>query len=90
MTDVKKVQEVVDTLDDKRKKWLEQCAAEHDVDLDTLLTAARTWVELGQYECIGVDIDYEKMSGEFWEHYQAYTMEQVPKEKQNNFFSCSC
>lgn len=82
--------EVADKLKGKHRQWLEKFGEEHDTPYDQLMEKARQYVAGDiDYHHIGVDIDYGAFP-EFWDHYEAMTAEEVPKDKRDNFFSCSC
>lgn len=79
------------------EKWLINYANEIDEDLGTLLNAARSYLECGEYFKGERTGDYYgKFEGEsthpdFWRHFEAYTGEHVPTDKrEDSFFTCSC
>jgi hypothetical protein len=85
-----KIAEVIDALEGKHREWVETFAAEHDCDYEQVMRAAQNWLDTGEYEHIGVDINYEAAGGEFWDHFQALKGLEVPADKRGNFFNCSC
>lgn len=82
------------------EKWLRDYAAEIDEGFGTLIDAARHFVDTGDYFYGAATNDdgfvyHGKFEGEsthpdFWAHFQVYTGQIVPADKQHSFFTCSC
>lgn len=76
----------------RSEQWIRGLAEEHNVTYNAIMDHAR--MQAG-----GDDFPYliggEAMEGsstpeEFWDHYEVVTGEKVPKDRRENFFSCSC
>lgn len=78
------------------ERWLRDYAEQIDETFTTLMCAADSFVQGGDY-FLGSEQDgyHGKFEGEsthpdFWEHYQIYRGVDVPADDQRSFFSCSC
>lgn len=86
----------VDDAKSASEAWLKQYAAEIDEGFETLIDAAGSWVDGGEWFYGSRTGDYfGKFEGEsthpdFWQHYQIYTGKIVPTADQRSFFTCSC
>lgn len=63
-----------------------------NVTYKTLMDAAETWLEYGKYY---VQIDETTAqdhfnSDAFWKNYELVTGKQIPSDRRESFFSCSC
>jgi hypothetical protein len=85
-----KIEQVADKLGGQHREWLEEFAQEHELGYNELMDGAADWIAIGEYTCIGVDIDYDAMGNEFWTHYEAVIGGVVEPDKRTNFFSCAC
>lgn len=81
---------LVHTAKDQAERWLRDYAAAIGVGFDKLVSSARDWIEHEEYLCQGGDLEGLYTSDEFWTHYATYTGDDVPKDKRENFFTCSC
>lgn len=80
--------------------WLRNYASAIGEGFDTLMDAAATFLETGEYfygePYNDGDWTYfpkfegESTNPEFWTHYERYRGVTVPEGKKHNFFTCSC
>jgi hypothetical protein len=75
---------------DESKEWLTALADSISVTYEELLAAAENFIDEDEYLIGGGEMEGEVTPPEFWDHYQIVTGKIIPKEKQDNFFSCSC
>jgi hypothetical protein len=75
---------------DPHRKWLEDFASSIDVTYNSLMEAANDFQEHDEYFSQGGKFEGIYVGVEFWEHYVAVTGKDVPGDKRENFFSCSC
>ncbi len=74
--------------DSASKKWIREFAEGHGEDYETMMRAARDYIQHNDYFSRGGRFEGERVPDEFWDHYQVITGEVV--ENQGSFFSCSC
>jgi hypothetical protein len=72
------------------KQLLQNFAADIDISYEELMDAASDYHHHGNYLSDGGKFEGVSIPIGFWDAYQAVTGETVPKEDQDNFFSCSC
>ena len=83
------------------EKWLRNYAELIDETFNTLMDAADEWVKSGDYFYGARQGDsqygyyYGKFEGEsthpdFWDNYELFRGVQLPRDKKENFFTCSC
>jgi len=72
------------------EKWLRWYADKLDVGFRDLVESAAVFLKYGDYMVRGGTLEGVSTSEEFWEQYAAYTGDEVPEDKRENFFSCSC
>jgi len=70
---------------EKSKKWIKEYADQFGLTYDEIMEAAKG-CKHGSYITLGVDLDGEVVSNEFWEYYEIVTGEKGG----GNFFRCSC
>jgi hypothetical protein len=72
--------------------WLRNHAQNIGVSFETLMEGAKDYLKTGDSVCLGHDTpdDVWTYNDQFWKHYQEYTGELVPEEKQSSFFRCAC
>lgn len=80
---------------DKSKSWIEGFAVKLDQTYNRLMEAAETWLDAGKWNGYTYDNSetykaYYDQFPEFWKHYAVVTGKEVPKDKRESFFTCSC
>ncbi len=74
------------------RKWIEGFASDIDQTYNRVMDAARTYALYEEYTSDNSESykpHWDKFP-EFWKHYQIVTGEEVPKDRQESFFTCSC
>lgn len=72
------------------RKWLENFAEEHGISYDKLVEGANEYLETGEFSVhLGTDTPYDHLK-DFWKHFSKVHRVAVPKDFEDNFFTCSC
>lgn len=77
------VDAVTDKLFGEHRKWIEDFAHRHGHSYDTIMDAAKAYIDTGEVLDIWDEFDHE-----FWVHYQRVSGKQVPDGDQGSFFVC--
>ena len=75
---------------DESREWMRKFAGEYHTDYKEILDAAKDWLDYGDYKIEGGRFEGAHAGKEFWRHYARITRTEVPEDKQESFFSCSC
>jgi len=84
-----------DPMKAESEKWLRDFADEADLSYGEVISAAEDWIGWEEFYVQNDREDARDAMGRhgaetFWHHYQVVTGTEVPEEKQQWFFSCSC
>jgi len=85
-------QSLTETLTEKEKskQWIEEFAAQVNLTYNILMEGANNWLEYQDYLCFGELLEGEYVPKEFWNHYAIVTETDIPDNKRESFFTCSC
>jgi hypothetical protein len=72
------------------RDWMHEFCGEYDVDYDEVMNGAHDYLLSGDYLDLGTAFDGVSTPPEFWHHYSRLSGKEVPEDKKDNFFSCSC
>ena len=98
---VQTVQEPTQEVAEANKKskawaWIHDYADGLGLDVDELMDYADNWIDAerrgswGEYLCKGGDLEGERVSDEFWDHYDIVRDESTSSKERGSFFTCSC
>lgn len=71
-------------------QWIETYAEDFGLEYQDLMTAADNYLSHGEYLIEGGRFEGERISDDFWIHYQNVTGKAIDPDSTGNFFSCSC
>lgn len=74
----------------KSTLWVTNFAQSCDMDYDKLMDGADAYLAHGDYITGGSELEGQNVPDEFWLHYCILRGKEVPRDKQDSFFSCAC
>ncbi len=72
------------------KEWIRNFGEPLGVTYQSMIDAAKEWIEEGEYFCRGGDFEGARVPDEFWIHYERATGETVLEKDKSSFFTCAC
>lgn len=90
--DVEPVKVDIESEFHKSQAWIQEFAERIEQTYNRLMEAADSWFEYGEYTLDNSERykDQWDQFPEFWKHYATVRNVEVPEEKRDSFFSCSC
>jgi hypothetical protein len=79
-----------DALKAESEEWMRGEAERLDTGYHTLINAARSYVQDGEYLIEGGKFEGERVSSDFWRHWERITGESAGDKFGDDFLSCSC
>jgi hypothetical protein len=72
------------------EKWVSEFAEHIGTDYDSLMNAAKEYLDDGSYFVQGGTFEGYSIPEEFWEKYELITREVISENDRGSFLSCSC